>query len=298
MTKMIITKDYEIWIKDLKRKFTQAQIKAAVKVNTTLLEFYWQLGSDIIEKQKSSPWGSGFLKQLSKDLMIAFPEIRGFSKRNLELIRQWHQFWSSNTSKTKQLVSQLCQIPWGHNLKIISKCKIHEEALYYVTNTLKHGWSRTKLVHQIESGLWQREGKTLSNFTQTLPSPQSDLAKQTIKDPYVFDFLTLSKDYTEYELEQGLVKHITKFLLELGSGFAYIGKQVPLQVGQRDFYLDLLFYHTHLHCYVVIELKTTDFEPEYTGKLNFYIKAVDEIIRNQGDQPTIGILLCKNKDKV
>ena len=296
MTKMLPTKEYKTWIKNLKQKFRNAQLKAAVKVNSNLLEFYWQLGNDIVEKQKTTKWGSGFLKQLSKDLISEFPEVKGFSKRNLELIRQWHKYWSLDTVKTKQLVSQLCQIPWGHNLAIISKCKSHEEALYYVINTQKHGWSRSVLVHQIESGLWQREGKTLSNFTQTLPSPQSDLAQQTLKDPYVFDFLNLTKDYTEHELEQGLVKHITNFLLELGSGFAYIGKQVPLQVGQRDFYLDLLFYHTQLHCYVVIELKTSDFEPEHTGKLNFYIKAVDEIIRNKGDKPTIGILSCPNPD--
>ncbi|VAW42082.1 FIG074102: hypothetical protein [hydrothermal vent metagenome] len=196
--------------------------------------------------------------------MLEFPDIKGFSYRNLRAIKQWYVFYTTahdNLATTcsqigQQAVTQLTKIPWGHNIAIISKCKNHTEALYYVTNT------------------------------------------QQIKDPYIFDFLTLTKDYTEHELEQGLVKHITRFLLELGSGFAYIGKQVPLQVGQRDFYLDLLFYHTKLHCYVVIELKTTDFEPEHTGKLNFYIKAVDEIIRNKGDKATIGILLCKNKDKL
>ena len=306
MTKMINTIDYKVWVKDLKLKFRQAQIKAAVKVNSTLLEFYWQLGVDIVEKQKASTWGSGFLKQLSNDLMAEFPDIKGFSLRNIKYIRQWVTFYTDDNAIGQQAVAQLespinqqiFQIPWGHNLAIISKCKNQEEASYYIINTQQHGWSRSVLIHQIESGLWQREGKTLSNFKQTLPAPQSDLAQQTLKYPYVFDFLTLTKGYSERELEQGLVKHITNFLLELGTGFAYIGKQVPLQVGQRDFYLDLLFYHTQLHCYVVIELKATDFEPEHTGKLNFYIKAVDEIKRKKQDKPTIGILLCKNKDKL
>jgi len=180
---------------------------------------------------------------------------------------------------------------------IISKCRSPEEADYYVQNTLAHGWSRSVLIHQIESGLWQREGKAITNFTKAQSSPQSDLADQTLKDPYVFDFLTLTKDHNERELEAGLIDHITQFLLELGAGFAYIGRQVPLQVGERDFFLDLLFYHTRLHCYVIVELKAVDFEPEHAGKLNFYLKAVDEWLRREGDRATIGILLCKNRDK-
>ena len=218
--------------------------------------------------------------------------------RNLEQIRKWYRFWSVDSAIAKQVVAQLWQIPWGHNIAIISKSQSHDEAHYYVTKSQKHGWSRSVLIHQIESGLWQREGKALTNFEQTLLSPQSDLAQQTLKDPYIFDFLALTDNYNERELEQGLIKHITQFLLELGAGFAYVGKQVPIQVGERDFFLDLLFYHIQLHCYVVIELKTSSFEPEHAGKLNFYIKAVDEMLRKDGDQPTIGILLCKNKDKL
>jgi len=304
--------DYKTWLAELKQKFQQTQLKAATQVNSTLLEFYWGLGSEIVEKQKSSVWGDGFLKQLSHDLMTAFPEIKGFSIRNLKYVRQWFLFYrpempigqqpvaqlSPQSAIAKQPVSQLMQIPWGHNLKIISKCKNREEALYYVQQTQAHGWSRSVLTHQIESGLWQREGKAIHNFEQTLPSPQSDLAQQTLKDPYLFDFLALTSDYNERELEKGLVDHITQFLLELGAGFAYVGKQVPLQVGERVFFLDLLFYHIHLHSYVVIELKTTDFEPEHAGKLNFYIKAVDELLRTEGDQPSIGILLCKKKDRL
>jgi predicted nuclease of restriction endonuclease-like (RecB) superfamily len=290
--------EYKTWFAQLKNKLRTAQLKAAVSVNSALMEFYWDLGSEIVEKQKKSSWGSGFLKRLSDDLMTEFPDIKGFSKRNLELIRQWYLFYHESDSIAKQAVSQLNQIPWGHNLTIVSKSKSLEEAFFYVENTRRHGWSRSVLTHQIENGLYEREGKALTNFNTTLPKPQSDLAQQIIKDPYNFDFLTLTKDYNERELEQNLIQHITKFLLELGAGFAYIGKQVSIQVGERDFFLDLLFYHTRLHCHIVIELKTVDFEPEHAGKLNFYIKAVDETLRKDGDNPTIGILLCKNKDRV
>lgn len=288
---------YKQWLVSLKQQFQQTQIKASVQVNQALLEYYWQLGEQIVERQQKSEWGSHFLKQLSQDLMTEFPEIKGFSQRNLELVRQWYVYWCDESVIAKQVVSQLTSIPWGHNLQLIRKCKNPQEAQYYVQQTLAHGWSRSVLVHQIESGLYQREGRALTNFEATLPAIQSDLAQQTLKDPYIFDFLALSKDYNERELEQGLIEHITQFLLELGTGFAYMGRQVPIQVGERDFYLDLLFYHTRLHCHVVIELKVVDFEPEHVGKLNFYIKAVDEQIRQASDQPTIGILLCKSKDK-
>lgn len=298
MTGSLIDPAYSQWLSDLKGRLRAAQQRAALSVNAELLRFYWALGSDIVERQKSTAWGDGFLSQLSRDLMFEFPEMKGFSKRNLEMIRQWYLYWSADHPIAKQPVAQLVQVPWGHNLAILSKCQSHAEALYYLEQTISNGWSRSVLVHQIESRLWEREGKAISNFSQALPVPQSDLAQQTLKDPYFFDFVGLGKEHTERELENALVRHVTKFLMELGAGFAYMGKQVPLQVGERDFFLDLLFYHTHLHCYVVIELKTTDFEPEHVGKLNFYIKAVDEQIRRPGDQPTIGLLLCKNKDKL
>jgi predicted nuclease of restriction endonuclease-like (RecB) superfamily len=302
MTKLIFDQDYKQWISALKQQFRQAQLKAVVKVNSELLQFYWQLGKDILARQQGTQWGDGFLTQLSKDLSTEFPEIKGFSKRNLELIRKWRRYWQqvevAQPAIAKQLVSQLVQIPWGHNVVIVSQSKNIEQALYYVASTIENGWSRSVLVHQIESGLYQREGKAITNFADTLPAVQSDLAQQSIKDPYVFDFLTLSKAHSERDLEQGLVKHVTQFLMELGAGFAYMGKQVPITVGERDFYLDLLFYHTRLHCHVVIELKITDFEPEHAGKLNFYIKAVDEQLRQPGDEPTIGILLCKSKDRL
>jgi len=302
----IAKQEYKNWLGELKQKVRQAQLKAAVQVNTVLLTFYWELGADIVERQKTAEWGSGFLKQLSTDLMAEFPDMKGFSLNNLQYVRRWHLFYTEGDVNSgtgcstirKQAVAQLVQIPWSHNLVIISKCKEVSQALYYVQKTLENGWSRSVLTHQIESGLYQREGKAITNFTATLPAPQSDLAQQLIKDPYNFDFLTLSEDCRERELEKALVDHITTFLLELGSGFAFIGRQKGLQVGEREFFLDLLFYHTQLHCYVVIELKTGEFEPEYAGKLNFYLKAVDEQLRGDRDEATIGILLCKSRDRV
>ena len=301
-----LTPEYRQWLVELKARYRQGQLKAAVAVNTAMLQFYWELGADIVVKQKQFAWGSGFVSQLSADLMREFPEVRGFSVRNLKYIRQWHEYWVDAAPIGQQPVAQLAKqpvaqtlcIPWGHNLAILAKCKQHDEALYYAQATQTHGWSRSVLVHQIESGLWQREGKAITNFEQTLPAAQSDLAVQMLKDPYKFDFLSLTKEHTERELETDLIAHITQFLLELGAGFAYIGRQVPLQVGERAFFLDLLFYHTRLHCHVVVELKTVDFEPEFAGKLNFYIKAVDEQLRSEGDQPTIGLLLCKSKDRL
>lgn len=307
--------EYQTWLAALKTRVRKVQLKAAVAVNEELLRFYWQLGADIVERQQDAAWGTGFLDQLSRDLRAEFPDMKGFSFSNIKYIRQWFRFYGGAAAKSQQPVGQIVQqpaaqisdplppprcilhIPWGHNLALISKCKTVDEALYYAQNTLEQGWSRSVLTHQIESGLWQREGKAQSNFERALPAPQSDLAAQTLKDPYVFDFLTLTRDHDERELEAGLTQHITQFLLELGAGFAYIGRQVPLQVGAREFFVDLLFYHTRLHCYVVVELKVVEFEPEHAGKLNFYLKAVDEQYRSQDDHASIGILLCKSKDR-
>ncbi len=298
MSNIIQNKEYLNWLAELKDKVRKSQLKAAVAVNNALLEFYWTLGADIVEKQKNTAWGSGFLNQLSQDLILEFPDMKGFSKRNLEQIRRWYLFYSGDPQIAKQPATQLFNVPWWHNVVIVSKCKTTTEACFYLQKTIENNWSRSVLTHQIESDLYKREGKAISNFSKTLPLPQSDLAHQIIKDPYNFDFLTLTENYNERELEQNLVQHITKFLLELGTGFAYMGKQVPIQVGKKDFFLDLLFYHTRLHAHVVVELKTTEFEPEHAGKLNFYIKAVDEQLRKEGDNPTIGILLCKDKDKL
>ncbi|MBF0485310.1 MAG: DUF1016 family protein [Candidatus Omnitrophica bacterium] len=304
---LIVDKEYKNWLVDIKARVRTAQIKAALSVNTELLTLYWSIGTEIIAKQKKAKWGDGLIDQLSKDLSVEFPDMKGFSRRNLMYIQEWALFYSQskvNTSQetggqfVQQVVAQIIQIPWGHNIAIISKCQNIEEAFFYIQNILNHGWSRSILVHQIESGLYKREGKAVTNFPLTLPKPQSDLAHQSLKDPYVFDFLSMSADHNERDLEKNLTDHLKNFLLELGAGFAFIGRQVPVQVGEREFFIDLLFYHTRLHCYVVIELKTADFEPEYAGKLNFYIKAVDSQLRKEGDQPTIGILLCKNRDKM
>jgi predicted nuclease of restriction endonuclease-like (RecB) superfamily len=318
----ISNQEYIKWFSDIKSKIQQRQIKAAIKVNTELLDLYWDLGQTIVEKQSHAKWGDGIISRLSKDLMREFPEMKGFSKRNLETIRKWYLFYNQEDIIAQQLVAQLknnepdkdvklskgqllksikhaiTQIPWGHNIVIITKCKLFLEAIFYVQKTMQHSWSRSVLVHQIESKLYLREGQTVNNFKQTLPKPQSDLATQTLKDPYIFDFLSLTNDHTEKDLEDALIEHITKFLLELGAGFAFVGRQFLIQVGKKDFYLDLLFYHIKLHCYVVVELKVKEFQPEYAGKLNFYLTAVDRQLRTELDQPTIGILICKTKDKV
>ncbi|MBI1883188.1 MAG: DUF1016 domain-containing protein [Chlamydiae bacterium] len=291
-------REYKSWLADVKERVRSAQIKAAVSVNTELLRLYWELGADIVVRQKSAKWGDSLLLRLSKDLMAEFPDMKGFSERNLKYIRQWYMFYCKNGKFGQQVVAQITQIPWGQNIAIISKCKDISEAMFYVQGTIKHNWSRNVLVHQMESGLFGRKGKAITNFHLTLPKSQSDLAHQTLKDPYIFDFLNMSTNASERDLEHKLVEHVTSFLLELGAGFAFIGRQVSVQVGDREFFIDLLFYHTRLHCYVVVELKTGDFEPEFAGKLNFYIKAVDRQLRKAGDLSTIGLLLCKRRDKL
>jgi predicted nuclease of restriction endonuclease-like (RecB) superfamily len=290
---LIKTSDYKAFISDIKLRIQSAQIKAAVVLNEALLQLYWDLAERIVIKQQESAWGDDFLGQMSRDLQAEFPEMKGFSKRNLELMRQWFRFWSTEPAIAQQLVAQ---IPWGHNLVIISKIKSTQEAIFYVQKTIQNNWSRAVLTHHIEGGLYQREGKAITNFQSTLPAPQSDLARQTIKDPYHFDFLTLREKHDEKELEQALVNHVTRFLLELGAGFSYIGQQYRLEVAGDEFFLDLLFYHVRLHCYVVIELKAVKFKPEFAGKLNFYVSAVDGILKTAQDNPTIGILICKSKN--
>ena len=290
---LTIDEDYSAWLRELKNKVRLVQIKAAVRVNSELLQFYWELGADIVEKQATAKWGDGFLSNLSHDLMAEFPDMKGFSKRNLELIRRWYCFWSVQDEIAKQLATQ---IPWWHNVVILTKTKNTDEALFYVQKTILNNWSRSILTHHIESNLYAREGKAITNFQTTLPEPQSDLARQTLRDPYTFDFLTLRENHDEKELESALIEHITKFLLELGSGFSYIGRQYKLEVAGDEFFIDLLFYHVRLHCYVVIELKARKFKPEFAGKLNFYISAVDGLLKTEPDNATIGILICKSKN--
>jgi len=290
---------YQIWIQGLKKRFLQSQIKASVSVNSVLLEFYWELGCDIVAKQKESSWGDSFLEQLSKDLMQAFPEVKGFSLRNLQQIRKWYLFYYPVTiQNTKQVVSQICSIPWGHNILIVQKSHNTQEALFYVEQTLKNGWSRNVLSLQIKSGLYDRSAKAVTNFQHTLPRVESDLAKEVLKDPYNFDFLTLSENFQEKELERNLIEHLEKFLLELGSGFAFVGRQYKVEVSDKEYFIDLLFYHLKLRCYIVIELKSGEFKPEYAGKLNFYCNIVDDHLCGEFDHATIGLLLCQDKDNL
>ena len=289
--------EYNYWLEQIKKQIYSMQIKSMTFVNSELLTLYWNIGKEIIEKQKEYNWGEKFLLNFSKDLLKEFPNMKGFSVRNLKYIRQWYKFYSNNQIG-QQAVAQLKSIPWGHNLVIITKCKKITEAIFYINKTIEYNWSRVVLVHQIENQLYERQGKSITNFKKTLPKPHSELAQQTLKDPYIFDFLNIRKEVEEKELENKLVKNITKFLLELGTGFSFIGRQYHIAVSTEDFYIDLLFYNIELHCYVVIELKTTKFEPGFAGQLNFYVTAVDRQLRKKGDNPTIGLLLCKSKDNL
>mgnify|MGYP001585172409 FL=1 len=288
-------KDYLQLLQEIKVKIKSAQIKAAISVNKELISLYWDVGRIIAEKQALGKWGDSIVDMLASDLKREFPDMKGFSRANLFNIRQWYLFYSKMDEKVQQLVRQL---PWGHNVIIVSKIKEPAEVVFYLTEVLKNNWSRNVLIHQIESGLYTRKEMISHNFEATLPVPQSDLAQQTLKDPYVFDFLSLGEEAQEREIEKELTKHITKFLLELGAGFSFVGSQYPLEISNQDYYIDLLFYHLKLRCFIIIELKTGEFKPEYAGKLNFYLSAVDKILRQKEDNPSIGIILCKSKDKV
>ena len=283
---------YKTFIKELKEKIQISQIKASIKINEELLRLYWELAQMIVAKQKASSWGDNLIEQISKDLKREFPDMKGFSGRNLKYMRQWYLFFENR----QQVVAQIFQIPWGHNIVIITKVKDSNEALFYAKKTIENGWSRAVLVHQIESNLYQRDGKAITNFDHKLPSPQSDLAKAVLKDPYSFDFLMLREKYDERELEDALMDQITHFLLELGSGFAFVGRQYKLMIGGDEFRVDLLFYHIRLKCYIVVELKTVKFKPEFAGQLNFYVSAVDGELKEKDDNPTIGMLICKSKN--
>ena len=302
MKDIINITDYKDWLQDLKRKIQQSQIKAAIQVNSELLCLYWQIGKDIVEKQAQAKWGDGFLQTLSADLCKEFPTMKGFSYRNLKSIRQWYLFYNQLDIIGKQVVSQLevslFSIPWGHHIMIMQRCKNTQEALFYVHKTIENHWSRSVLEHQIALNLYVRQGKAITNFQHQLPPAMSDLAQELTKDPYIFDFLSITENYTEKELQQYLEDNMTKFLLELGKGFCFYGKQVHINVGGDDFYIDLLFYNAYLHCYVVVELKTTKFKPEHIGQLKFYVTAVNKQLRTEGDTPTIGLLICKDKNNV
>ena len=319
--------DFKNWVSRLKQDIRSAQFKAAIKVNTELLRLYWRMGADICEKQKSASWGDGWLKELSRELMDEFPDMKGFSYRNLRYIRQWHEFYNQDLTIWQQAVAKLdnangqqavaqlgeanvqqvvakinedvfFSVPWGHHLYIISQCKDVDRAVFYLKKTVENGWSRAVLLNYLDTNLYERQGKAVNNFNRLLANPQSELAAQTLKDPYNFDFLTLDGEYRERELELGLTNNVTRFLLELGTGFAFVGSQVPLQVGEDTVYPDLLFYHLELRCYVVVELKDTKFKGEHLGQLGVYVSAVNHIKKKPTDNPTIGLLICKTKNNV
>ena len=286
--------NYKLFIQELKTKIKTSQIKASIKVNEELLKLYWEIAKTIVAKQKEANWGDNLIEQISRDLKREFSDMKGFSRTNLLYMKKWYLYWSSGN--LPQLVGEIFKIPWGHNREIISKIKNQNEALFYAKKTIENGWSRAVLVHQIEGQLYLREGKAVSNFGQKLPSARSDLAKAALRDPYVFDFLNLTEKHNERELEEALAEQISHFLLELGNGFAFVGRQYQLEVGGDLFFVDLLFYHAKLKCYIVVELKTVKFKPEFAGQLNFYVSAIDGELKESNDHPTLGILICKSKN--
>lgn len=331
----IITDEYKQWLEFISDKIKSTQIKIAVVANLELIEFNWWVGQQIVEKQKNSKWGDKIIEQLAKDLNKQFPAMTGLSKTNLKYCKRFYTFYTESL-KGQQLVDLLkntpiligqqavdqlkkndkntlndeqinillivkrliSRIPWSHNINIFTKSKTIEEAIFYVTQTIENHWGRETLAFQVKSNLYNRQGAAITNFKNTLPISQSDLAIQTIKDPYVFDFMSITKPFVEKDIEDQLVNHVTKFLLELGKGFAFMGRQYHLEVGESDYYIDLLFYHAKLKCYVVIELKNTKFIPEYAGKMNFYLSAVDKLVKDDNDNPTIGIILCRDKNNI
>ena len=284
--------DYDDFLRELKERILSVQVKAALSVNHELVLLYWYIGREILTRQQQQGWGAKVIDKLAADLRQAFPQMKGFSARNLKYVRAFAQAYPD-----EEFVQQLvAQIPWGHNVRILDAVKDSEERKWYVEQTIQYGWSRNILVHQIESALYHRQGKAVTNFDRTLPKPQSELAQQLLKDPYNFDFLTLGEEAQERDLEKALIEQIRKFLLELGVGFAFMGSQYHLEVGDQDFYIDLLFYHVRLRCYVVIDLKIEEFKPEFSGKMSFYVSAVDDLLRHPDDKPTIGMILCKTKN--
>ena len=320
---MIADKEYVEWLSELKQRFRSGQAKAAVRVNTAMLEYYWSLGRDIVQKQAESKWGSGFFNQLSYDMRTMFPDEMGFSATNLKYMKRWYLFYYENIVIRQQPIDEITQrvveelkpirqrvvdeldmpvsfgrIPWGQHIEIFTKCKSLEEAMFYISQTIENNWSRPALEDQITANLYQRHGITTTNFDATLPAEQSQLAKELLKDEYNFEFLTMKARYDEHDLEEALVNNITRFLLELGKGFAYVGRQMELRMDEETvFFPDLVFYHIPQKRYVIIELKAVKFMPEFAGKLNFYVTASDKLLRGEGDNPSVGLLICKTAKK-
>lgn len=328
MSKEVSTEmNYKQLLASIKQQVKSAQAKAALAINSSLIQLYWNMGKMIADNQALFEGRNNYVEQLAKDLRAEFPEMKGFSRSNLFYIRKFYQFYATvsvqqvvglnetspdiismqqpvaleNESTFQQPVGfnlNILSVPWGHHVVLLDKAKSVVEALFYLHQTIENNWSRAILTLQIEQDLYSRQGKAINNFQQTLPEKQALMAGQILKDPYNFGFLTLENKVQELDIERQLTEHITKFLLELGKGFAFIGRQYPLQVGEKDYRLDLLFYHIRLRCFVVIDLKVVEFEPEFAGKMNFYLSVVDDQIKTADDQPSIGIILCKNKNKL
>jgi predicted nuclease of restriction endonuclease-like (RecB) superfamily len=298
---------YAELLEDLKSRVRTAQLKAAVAANRELVRLYWDIGRLIVQRQEREGWGKGIVDRLAADIQKAFPGLAGFSPSNVSRMRAFYLAYTKEVTNSAQPVPNLdgqslpaavAEIPWGHNVILLFKVKSPAERLWYAQRTVQHGWSRTVLEVQIESNLYARQGKAVTNFAATLPPPQSDLAQQALKDPYLFDFLTLADDAHERDLEAGLVGHVQKFLLELGAGFAFVGRQIHLKAGDTDLYIDLLFYHLRLRCFFVIDLKMKGFTAGDAGEMNCYLSAVDDQLRHPDDKPSIGLILCKTQNRV
>ena len=314
---MLADKEYVEWLADVKARFRQSQIKASIRVNTDMLEFYWSIGRDLVALRAEERWGAGVVKQFALDMRQAFPDATGFSHTNVKYMKQWYSFYFKQVTKSHQLGDQLEQtvkshqlggqlempeifgfVPWRHHVEIFSKSKSLEEAQFYINKVVEGGWTRSWLEEQINAKLFEAQGAAITNFEQTLPAPQGILAKEILKDPYHFEFLSLKERYSEHDLEEALVANVTQFLLELGRGFSYVGRQMELQMpGGQTFFPDLVFYHIPQHRYVIIELKTVKYVPEFAGKLNFYVTAADKLLRGEGDNPSVGLIICKSTDK-
>lgn len=288
-------REYARWLKTLKERVGGAQIGAALAANHEVVRLYWSIGRDILAKQLELGWGTKVIDRLSRDLRRAFPKMKGFSPRNLKYMRAFAEAWPD-----ARIVQQsAAQIPWFHNCVILDRVKDNVGRRFYVAETIRNGWSRDVLALQIERRLHSRQGRAVNSFSRTLPPMGSDLVAQTLKDPYVFDFLDLGDEAEEREIENAMIRHVRDTLLELGVGFAFVGRQIRLEVGGDEFFLDLLFYHLRLRCYVVVELKAGAFRPEHAGKLNFYLSSVDDLIRDkEKDGPTLGLLLCRSKNRL
>lgn len=306
----IIDKDYKKWVKQITLRYRNSQIKAAVKVNTEQLRFNWQLGKDIVELNVEKRWGESVIAQLSKDLQKALPGVDGLSKSNIYYCKKFYLLYNQSDIIFQQLVGKkqeeerfqqlagIFSIPWGHHCLIMDKVKGDiNKALFYVSQSLENGWSRSVLLNWIGTGLYERQGKGLNNFKRNLPQIGSDLAKEITKDPYCFGFAEVTGNYNERKLKDALLKNISDFLIELGTGFAYVGKEYRLEIGETENFIDLLFYNLKLRCYVVIEVKIEKFEPKDIGQIGTYVTAVNHLLREEGkDNPTIGLLICRSKD--